>query len=273
MGSHIVTTARGDSSYIGVPVFLSRSFRHSCIFIRNDRGISNLGDLKGRRIGLPEYQQTAAMWVRGMMLDEFGISASDVSWVTGGLNAPGPGERIKIDLPPEIALEPLGEGKCLDALLRSGEIDAIISPRPPASLEDPTAPVSRLFDDLRAAEVDYYRRTGFFPIMHCLAVRRDIADAMPDLPVKLAQAFARAKALSLEELSLTNVMRVSLPWIAQEYRDTMALMNGNPWPYGFARNRNEIGAMTRYATRDGLAARHVPAEELFHPSTLDLDIA
>ena len=272
MASHIVTTARGDSAYIGVPVFLSRSFRHSCIFIRTDRGIDTLADLRGRTIGLPEYQQTAAMWVRGMMLDECGIKASDISWITGGLNEPGPGERIKIDLPDDIRMQPLGDGQYLDALLRAGEIDAIISPRPPASLNDETAPVGRLFHDLRAAETDYYRRSGFFPIMHCLAVRRDIADAMPTLPVALATAFAGAKALSLEELSLINVMRVSLPWIAQEYRDTMALMDGNPWPYGFARNRAELDAMTRYAASDGLAARKIEPEELFHPSTHALEI-
>lgn len=270
MASHIATTARGDSAYIGVPVFLSRAFRHSAIYVRADAGIETLADLRGRRIGLPEYQQTAAMWVRGMMRDEAGVAASDVTWHVGGLNAPGPGERIKLDLPADITVHSLEGGATLDAMLRDGHLDAIISPRPPDSFARGAPHVRRLFSDLRAAEVAYFRDSGFFPIMHCLAVRRDVARAHPELAPTLFRAFAEAKRLRLAELGLSNVLRVSLPWIAHEFDATMTLTGGDPWPYGFERNAAELEAMTRYAHADGIAVRKVAPEELFHPDTVAL---
>jgi 4,5-dihydroxyphthalate decarboxylase len=269
MGSHIVTTARGDSPYIGVPVFPSRAFRHSAIYVRADRGLASPADLRGRRIGVPEYQQTAAMWVRGMMLDQHGVRSSEVSWRTGGLNEPGTGERIALKLPEGLDVKPVDAGESLNGLLAAGEIDAVISPRPPSCFVEASAPVARLFADTRAAETAYYRATGFFPIMHCLAVRRELAAEHPWLPLDLFRAFVRAKALSLGELGLGNVLRISLPWITSQYREACELMGGNPWPYGFRRNADEIAAMIRYATADGLAVRAMDAAELFHPSTLD----
>lgn len=267
MASHIVTTARGDSAYVGVPVFLSRSFRHSAIFVRADSGIETLADLRGRNIGLPEYQQTAAMWVRGMMLDGAGVTAADVTWHVGGLNAPSPGERIALSLPHEITVRTLAGEETLDAMLLDGRLDAIVSPRVPASLLGGDPRVRRLFPDLQAAEMAYYRETGFFPIMHCLAVRRDVAEAHPWLPEALYAAFSEVKRRRQAEMALTNVLRVSLPWITHHLAETLELTGGDPWPYGFSRNRAELDAMTRYAHADGIAVRKVAPEELFHPST------
>lgn len=269
MGSHIVTTARGDSAYIGVPVFLSRAFRHSGIFVRTDRGIRSLADLKGRRIGLPEYQQTAAMWVRGIMKDQHGVDARDVEWVTGSQEVPGGTERVALKLPPDIRVTPIGPDETLNGLLASGAIDALITPRPPSCHGSGIA-VDRLFPDFRAAEAAWYRETGFFPIMHCLAVRRDVADAHPWLPRALFEAFARAKAEAIEDLSRGNFLRVALPWVVDHLAETRKVMGPNVWPYGVPLNRAEITAMTRFAAGDGLAARQVPLEELFHETTLDL---
>jgi 4,5-dihydroxyphthalate decarboxylase len=268
MASHIVTTARGDSRYIAVPVFLSRAYRHAAIFVRADSQISSLEQLKGCRIGLPEYQQTAALWVRGMMLDK-GVRAQDVQWHVGGLNAPGPGERIALDLPSDIHLTKLSGEATLDAMLLAGELDAIISPRVPASFGDGGS--RRLFEDVKSAETAYYRETGFFPLMHCLAVRRELAEANPWLPAALFQAFAQAKRQRFAEMAQGNVLRVSLPWIMHEFNETMRLTGGNPWPYGFARNRDEIAAIARYAHADGIATRLVSPEELFHPATYTLN--
>jgi 4,5-dihydroxyphthalate decarboxylase len=261
MGSHIVTTARRDSPYVGVPVFLSRAFRHSAIYIRTDRGIRAPADLAGRTIGVPEYQQTAALWVRGIMREHHGIDTHAVRWRTGG-------ERVAITLPDGFDVQPLGEP--LEAALAEGCLDALIAPRPPACFSDGAAPVGRLFPDYRAAEQAWFKASGFFPIMHCLAVRKDVAKRHPWLPVELFRAFARAKALALSELAMVNVLRVSLPWIAAEAVSQSAFMGGNPWPYGFTRNRAEIAAMIRFAQHDGLAAQPVSPEALFHPSTLDL---
>jgi 4,5-dihydroxyphthalate decarboxylase len=261
MGSHIVTSARGDAPYIGVPVFLSRAFRHSAIYIRTDRGINGAADLAGREIGLPEYQQTAALWVRGILRDHYGVDTRGISWRTGG-------ERVAITLPEGFKVKPMGES--LEEALAAGRIDALIAPRPPACLGNGSAPVARLFPDYRREEESWFRASGFFPIMHCLAVRKDVAERHPWLPVELFRAFSAAKAASLAEMSLVNVLRVSLPWIAAEAEAQSAIFGGNPWPYGFKRNRDEIAAMIRYAVEDGLATRQIEPEELFHPSVLDL---
>lgn len=261
MGSHIVTTARGDGPYVGVPVFLSRAFRHSAVYVRTDRGIRGAADLAGRTIGLPEYQQTAALWVRGFLREHYGVDTRRIAWRTGG-------ERIAITLPEGHDVKPLGED--LEAALAAGRIDALIGPRPPRCFIDRSAPVARLWPDYRSEEEAWFKATGFFPIMHCLAVRRDVAERHPWLPVELFRAFAAAKAASLGELRLVNVLRVSLPWIAAEAEAQIAAMGGNPWPYGFARNRDEIAAMIRFAAADGLAAREIAPEALFHPSVLDL---
>ena len=259
MGSHIVTTARGDAPYIGVPVFLSRAFRHGAVTIRSDRGIAGPRDLEGRTVGLPQYQQTAALWVRGTLRDHYGVDTRRVAWRTGA-------ERTPISLPPGHDVRPLGED--LNTALAAGRLDAMVSPRPPACLTDGSAPVALLWPDTRAEETAWHRASGFFPIMHCLAVRRDVAERHPWLPLELFRAFAKARALALAELQLGNVLRVSLPWIVDAYREQAAILGGDPWPYGFARNRAEVAAMIRYAVEDGLAAAPIEPEALFHPSTL-----
>jgi len=261
MSSHILSVARGDSRYVGIPVYPSRSFRHGAIYIRTDRGIARPEDLAGRTVGVPEYQQTAALWARGMLRERHGVDTRGITWISGG-------ERTAIALPPGFDLRPVADGDTLEAMLAEGRIDAFIGPRAPACFLQRTAPVARLFPDTRAAEEAYFRATGFFPIMHCVAVRRDVAEAHPGLPVALLRAFQAAKAVALAELSMVNVLRVSLPWIASEVERQTALMGGDPWPYGFARNRDELAAMCRYAREDGLAARAVEPEELFHPATL-----
>lgn len=263
MSSFMLATARGDGRYIGVPVFLSRAFRHSAIYVRTDRGIRGPADLAGRTIGTPEYQQTAALWVRGILREHYGVDTRSIAWRSGG-------ERTPLRLPEGFDVAALPQGESLERWLADGRLDAFIGPRPPACFLDRGAPVDRLFPDVRKEEEAYFRATGFFPIMHCLAVRKDVAEAHPWLPAALFRAFAEAKALSLAELSMVNVLRVSLPWIAAEAAAQTAFMGGDPWPYGFARNREELAAMCRFAEADGLTARRLEPEELFHPSTLDL---
>lgn len=255
MGSHITTTARGDSRYIGVPVFLSRAFRHSAIHIRTDRGIARPEDLAGRTIALPEYQQTAALWVRGILREQHGVDTKRIAWRIGS-------ERIPVKLPDGLDVGPLGMDP--EAALREGKVDALVTPRTPA----PHPQVAMLFPDYPAAEKAWFAETGFFPIMHCLAIRRDVADAHPWLAVELFRAFRAARDLSLAELRLNNVLRVSMPWLPAAFAEQERAMGGDIWPYGFARNRAEVAAMIRFARHDGLAGRDMEPEELFHPSTL-----
>jgi 4,5-dihydroxyphthalate decarboxylase len=269
MASHIVTTARGDNPYVAIPVFLSRAFRHSAVYIRTDRGIAGPADLRGKTIGLREYQQTMALWVRGLLRDGHGIKATDMRWRTGGLEAPGGGERIAIDLPAELDLKQVGPAETINGLFAAGEIDAVISGQPPSCFLRKSAPVERLFPSYRDAEIDYFRRTGFFPIMHCIAVRKDVARAYPWLPLELFRAFAKAKALAFADFRASNILRVSLPWVADHYRETEAIMGANPWPYGFKANLDELRAMLDYAASDGLTSKALDPAELFAPNTLD----
>jgi 4,5-dihydroxyphthalate decarboxylase len=269
MGSHIVTTARGDAPYIGIPVFPSRAFRHSAIYIRTDRGIRTAADLAGKRIGLPEYQQTAALWVRGILREHYRVDTQGISWRTGGMEETGGSERVALKLPPELDVRPIGPEETLNGLLASGELDAVIGPRPPSCFVAGKAPVGRLYPDYRAEEEAYFRATGFFPIMHCVALRKELAAEHPWLPLEIFRAFARARAMAVADLSLVNVLRASLPWIAAEAEAQTRIMGGDPWPYGFRRNRDEIAAMIRFARADALAVRDIAPEDLFHPSVLD----
>lgn len=270
MSSHITVTARGDAHYIGIPVFPSRAFRHSGIYVRTDRGIDRPEDLKGRTIGLPEFQQTAALWLRGIIRDLHNVDVRDVAWRIGGQEEPGPGERISLDLPDDLDVAPIGPGETLNELLADGTLDAIFSPRPPSCLADLKIPVARLFPDYQAAEKAYFKQTGFFPIMHCIALRRSLAETYPELPVALYRAFAKAKEQAVKELAMINVLRVTLPWVASALNETRAVMGDDVWPYGFMRNRDELATMTRYAHEDGLTAERLQPEALFHPSTINL---
>jgi 4,5-dihydroxyphthalate decarboxylase len=269
MGSHIVTTARGDAPYIGIPVFPSRAFRHAAIYVRTDRGIRTAADLAGKRIGLPEYQQTAALWVRGILREHYGVDTRGIAWRTGGMEEAGGSERVALKLPADLDVKPIGPAETLNGLLASGEIDAVVGPRPPSCFVARSAPVDRLYPDYRSEEEAYFRATGFFPIMHCVALRKELAAAHPWLPLELFRAFAKARAMAVAELSLVNVLRASLPWIAAEAEAQTKIMGGDPWPYGFRRNRDEVAAMIRFAVADGLAAREIAPEDLFHPSVLD----
>jgi len=270
MSSHILTTLRGDAKYVGIPVFTSRAFRHSSIFVRTDRGLKSMEDLRGGRIGLPEYQQTAALWVRGIMSDQHGVSPRDVSWVTGGLNGPGHGERIPITLPADIRMTSLEHDDNLSAALARGDLDAIIAPKPPACFGDPKVPVGLLYPTYWNEEADYARKTEFFPIMHCLALRRDLAEQHPWLCGAIYRAFKIAKNQALKELTLTNVSRVSLPWLTQAVAEAKGALGRRFWSYGFPDNERELQAMMRYAHECGLVGAEMPASGLFDHSTLAL---
>jgi 4,5-dihydroxyphthalate decarboxylase len=194
----------------------------------------------------------------------------DVEWLTGGVNEPLPGERIPLSLPPGIRVTSIGPERTLDELLRRGELDAVISTRVPAVVNSSTSNVARLFPDYRVAESDYYRRTGYFPIMHCLAVRRRLAEQHPELPAALFHAFRAARDQAIAELGMVNAFRVALPWPAAVLDDARAALGPDYWPYGFRRCHDELATMTRYADEDGLTARRLAPEELFHASTHEL---
>jgi 4,5-dihydroxyphthalate decarboxylase len=269
LSSMSLKTAQGTPAYVGVPAFVSRAFRHTSIYIRTDRGIRTPQDLKGRRIGLPEYQLTACVWVRALLDEDYGVRPSDVTWVRGGIVDPSRVEKIAIELPPEIRLEAAPAGKSLDMLLQDGEIDAYIGPRAPPCFERGHPAVARLFADPTALAQDYYRRTGIFPIMHLIGVRRSLVEAHPWLPATVLKAFEQSKAMALAKLADTSATKVTLPFVEEQLAAARALMGPDFWSYGFAPNKAGLDNFLEHHHRQGLSKRRVRPEELFHPSTLD----
>ncbi len=268
LGTHMLQTDRGNAAYWALPIYLSRAFRHNAIHVRNDRAIASPADLNGRRIGVAGFQQTATIWVRGMLAEHYGFDPASVRWVVGGVDKPGHFERVSLDGPLRRTIEQAEPDRTLDAMLLSGDIDAIISPAPPPSAHLMGSPVRPLFADCAAEERNAFARTGIFPIMHVLGIRKTLADQQLALVPALLSAFSAAKRLAQDELLKTNYLRVSLPWIAEEARRTQELMGDNPWSYGFSNNTAALRAMLRYAQDDGLVGEELTPKALFHPASL-----
>jgi 4,5-dihydroxyphthalate decarboxylase len=266
--SYLVKHAQGDCPYIAVPVFLSRAFRHTSIYVRKDR-IRTPQDLKGKRVGIPEYQLTAIVWARSILQDDYGIHPEDVTWVRGGIDTPGRPEKIKLNLPTGVHVEAAPEGTTISQLLDAGEIDAFIAPRPPsgAALQNPH--VGWLFDDPTAVAKDYYRRTGIFPIMHVVGIRKEIAAAHPWLPGAVFKAFKASKAAALELLADTSATKVTLPFVEEQLKAAKDLLGEDFWSYGVHANRNTLQAFLKHHHAQGLSSRLVEVDELFHPSTYE----
>ncbi|WP_238380980.1 ABC transporter substrate-binding protein [Alkalilacustris brevis] len=268
LSSFSVKTAAGDCPYVGVPVFPSRMFRHTSVYIRTDRGIESPADLTGRRVGLAEYQLTANVWARGFLQDDFGVSAEDVTWVRGGIEAPGRIEKIAVKLPEGVKLEDAPEGETLSGMLARGEIDALIGPRMPSCF-GPEHNVGWLFPDPRAAAIDYFQRTRIFPIMHILGIRRELVTAHPWLPATALKAFVQAKAVNAAHLADTATTKVTLPFLEEQILEAQRLMGDDYWSYGFHENRHVIEEFLRLHHEQGLSPRRLKPEELFHPTTFE----
>jgi 4,5-dihydroxyphthalate decarboxylase len=269
LSSYLIALSRGKTPYRALPVFLSRVFRHSAIYIRTDRGISRPEDLRGKRVGVPEYQMTAALWARGLLEDEYGVKPSEIEWRNGGLEQTGRSEKLALELPPDVNLTPIGPAETLSAMLAEGKLDALIGPRTPSCFGK-SPDVARLFPDYRAAERAYYRKKGLFPIMHVLAVREDLQRKNPWLASSLFAAFRQAKDIAIRELEEIGAYNVTLPWLTAELADIRAVLGEDYWPYGLAKNRASIEAALRYSHAQGLSARKLTIEEAFVP---DLDWA
>ena len=269
LSSFVLRTARGDNPYVGVPVFLSRAFRHTAIVIRTDRRIDEPAKLKGRRIGTPEYQLTACVWARALLEDEYAVKPADITWVRGGMEQPGRIEKIDLNLAANVRLESAPAGRTLSELLEAGEIDGIIGPRLPSCFERGDPRMGWLFRDPTRAATDYYRRTGIFPIMHLLGVRRELAERHPWLPATLFKAFEQAKAQALAQLSDTSATKVTLPFVEEQLRAARQLLGTDYWSYGLGPNHKVLDTFLHHHHAQGLSPRRVRVEELFHPATLE----
>ena len=268
--SYLRTTATGTSPYIGIPAFVSRIFRHSGIYIRTDAGIRTPQDLRGKRIGLPEYQITAVVWMRGMMQHEYGVKPDEIHWRNGGQEEPGRGERTPLKPIPGLDLKPLEPGQTLVDMLRNGELDALFTARAPSSFLKGEPHIARLFPDTRAAEQAYYKKTGLFPIMHLIGIKKTLVERYPWLATSVYKAFVEAKRLAIIDLCDVNALMVTLPWLVAETQETMAVMGSDFWKYGVHENMREIEALTQYAYEQGLIDRKPAVEELFAQPTFEL---
>jgi 4,5-dihydroxyphthalate decarboxylase len=268
--SYVRTVAAGEPAYIAIPAFVSRIFRHSGIYVRNGAGIDKPEDLRGKRVGVPEYQITAVVWMRGLMQHEYGVLPAEIHWRSGGQEEPGRHERTPLKPIVGLDLQPIGKDQTLVDMLRAGELDALFTARAPSSFVNGEPHIARLFADTRAAEQAYYRKTRLFPIMHLIGIRKTLAERHPWLATSVYKAFCQAKALAIADLRDVNALTVTLPWLEAETNETGALMGDDFWKYGVSENRPEIDALTQYLHEQGLVDRKVAVEELFHASTFDI---
>jgi 4,5-dihydroxyphthalate decarboxylase len=270
LSSYTVSLFREKKNFIAIPVFPSRFFRHSCIYVNAKSGIREPKDLIGKRVGNPEYQMTAPVWIRGILQDEYGVPVDSVTYHTGGEEEPNRSEKLKLDLPPNIRVQPIGERDTLAAMIRDGGIDALYTARMPSTYKaGGTGPVRRLFEDYMEVEQAYYRKTRIFPIMHTVAIRRSLYEKHPWVAMSLYKAFAAAQRETYEDLYVTAALKAMLPWLTKHVEDARALMGDDFWPYGFAPNRETLATFLRYHHEQGLSKRRLEPEELFAPETLE----
>lgn len=269
LSSHTLRTSRGDSSYIAIPAFVSRAFRHTGIIVRSESGIDHPSKLKGRRVGIPEWQLTANVWIRAMLEDEYGVKPQDIRWVRGGIEQPGRVEKVALQLPAGVVVEDIGPTDTLRDMLADGRIDAFVGPRAPSSFVPSNRDLRWIFEDPTAEAMSYFERTKIFPIMHVIGIRRELADLHPWLPIAVYKAFAESKKVALDHLADTSATKVTLPFIEEQLRRAIALMGTDYWPYGVGPNRHVLEYFAKAHHRQGLSAREVSVEELFHSSTLE----
>jgi 4,5-dihydroxyphthalate decarboxylase len=267
MGAFLVAAAQGRRPFVAIPVFPSRTFRHRCIFVNAGSGIARPEDLRGKRVGVPEYTMTAAVWLRGLFQHEYGIKPEEILWFQGGEEQPGRKDRVDFDLPAGIRLEAIPNDKTLNDMIESGGIDALMSPRMPSCFLRGSPRVTRLFPNFKQAEMDYFRRTQIFPIMHVIVIRTKIYEEHPWIAQSLYKAFCDAKDLCFGQLYDSNVLRISLPWTVAEYEETRALMTEDYWPYGFAPNERVLETLHGYLLDQGLIKQKLDLQSLFAPGT------
>ena len=263
LASLVSLIGRGQCGFVAIPVAASKFFRHSCIYVRRGAGIHTPQDLKGKRVGTTQYSSTAVVFIKGMLSDDYGVEAHDMHWFVGGLTKPTEAPLIPLDLPPELKLEFLPDGKTLEAMFLAGELDALASIYLPQIFIDGHPDIVRLFPDYKVVEKDYYRRTGIFPIMHTIALRDDVFAAHPWVANSLFRAFCEARDIAVEGLFDTDALRLALPWLIDHVEEAWSVFGKDFWAYGLEANRPALDAIGRYVFEQGLSPRRVAAEEIF----------
>jgi 4,5-dihydroxyphthalate decarboxylase len=265
LASYAALMGRGECPFVAVPVALSKIFRHSCIYVRTDSGIRAPADLRGKRVGTTQYSSTALVFIRGMLQHDYGIAPADMHWFMGGLSTPTEQPLIPFALPKDVRLDFLPAGKTLEGMFAAGELDALLSIYIPQLLLNGSPRIARLFPNFKGVEQDYYRRTGIFPIMHTVVLRKDVHAAHPWAARSIYQAFLAAKELAVEVFYDTDALMVSLPWLLDHVEEAWRVFGKDFWAYGLEPNRTTLAAIGRYVHEQGLCPRIVSPDELFAP--------
>ena len=266
LSNYMTMIDRADCPFVAIPVFPSRFFRHSSIFIHVGSAIQRPEDLKGKKVGAPEYSITAAVWIRGFLKDDHGVGAQDIQWLVGGQEEPGRKERVHLKLPPEIRVSAIPKDQTLNGMLESGAIDGLISARVPSCFAKGSPRVRRLFPNYKEVEADYYKRTKIFPIMHVLVLRRELYDRHPWIARSLYKAFCQAKERCIQTMHISNSLAHTLPWLFAEMDELKAIFGPDWWPYGIEPNRHTLETLVRYMKEQGLMERSIGVEDLFAPN-------
>ena len=258
--------AMGNCPFVGIPVFPSRSFRHGFISIHRKAGIATPKDLEGRRVGVPLYAMTAAIFIRGLLQHEYGVDLSRIHWVQGAINSAGAhGKPTVLPLARPVPIEVNDSGKSLSDLLEARSIDAITGTSLPEAMRR-NPDVGRLFPDYVELEKDYYKRTGIYPIMHLVAIRKDVYERHPFVASSLYDAFVASKEIALKKMFSGRALRYMTPWLTRDIDEIHEVFNGEPWPYGIEPNRKTLEALMTYLVDQGLIATRIPVEALFVPT-------
>ena len=265
LASYAALKGRGNCPFVALPVALSKIFRHSCIYVRTDAGITTPQDLKGKRVGTSQWSSTGLVFMRGMLQHDYGVKAQDMHWFMGGLNSFVEPPLIPLDLPKDIRLDFLSGAQTLERMFAAGELDALLSLYIPKLFLERHPNIARLFPNYKEAEQDYYRRTGIFPIMHTVVLREDVYRDHPWAARSLYKAFVQARDVAVDGLYDTDALRVALPWLIDHVEETWRVFGHDFWAYGLEPNRPTFAAVGRYVHEQGLCPRVVSADELFAP--------
>jgi 4,5-dihydroxyphthalate decarboxylase len=269
LSSYAISLTSSDPWLVAIPVFPSRAFRQSSTYVNSASGIERPEDLPGKVVGVPEYQVTAAVWIRGILAEHHGVPVESVSYRTGGIEAPVRHEKLALTLPDNVDVRPLDSGRTLSAALASGEIDALYTPRAPSCFLEGDPAVRRLWSDAAAAEAAYFEATGIFPIMHTVVIRRELHERHPWIAGSLYKAFVAARDRAYERLRETAALAYMLPFLPLDYERAAELMGNDYWSYGLDGNRHVLQTFLRYHHEQGLSPRLLEPEELFVPQTLE----
>lgn len=272
LGAYVTLVGSGNSPFVAIPVFPSRLFRHSGVFINKHAEISSFEDLRGKTVGIPQYAMTAVIWMRGILHNEHGVSPEEIRWIQGGLNEPGGGEKIEFTYPSGVRVDSAPADATLSDMLERGEIAALFCARAPNAFIKGSPEVVRLFPNYKEVEQDYYRKTKIFPIMHTVVIKKSLYQEHAWVARSLYDAFSRARQQTYKRMcNITSALPVMLPWLMAEVEDELSFFGDDFWPYGIEANRITLETFTQYAHQQGLTSYQVEVDSLFAPNTSDVE--